>query len=68
MGRLTDAKNEILARNKWREMEEWPLDDLIRLQDLLVDMAAVRERQSEILKIIAGDVHVIARAKKGHSA
>jgi hypothetical protein len=68
MTRLVDAKNEILVRNKWRTMEEWSAEDLAALQDLLVDMAAVRERQSELFKIMAADIHLIVRVKRGTSS
>lgn len=62
---LVKEKNRVIARNASVEMEQWSELDLAILRDLVIDMAAIRKRQSEHLKIIAADTVIVMLRKSG---
>lgn len=64
MTRLASEKDALVARNV-PNVNKWPIDALEILENLLVDMAATRARQSKLLKICAADVHTVIWQRKG---
>lgn len=64
---LIKEKDLIMARNDGVSMDQWPDLDLVTLRDVAIEMAGIRARQAEQLKIIAADA-MIAMLRKGASA
>lgn len=62
---LMKEKDLIIARNVDVPLHQWPELDLETLQRLAVEMASIRARQCEQLKIVAVDTMIALFRKKG---